>query len=380
VIFEGLSIFGGILGGYKGVLGVDRDKPGVCGSFDGISAATAPLLTLRRWPVYYGLMPAKNTPPPNHLQLPTGEIVSDPVKGDFLAIPLFGWVSLRKKTDTPLVMLTVLLIKSLEEPMPQGTLRIELPVLEETEAAVVAALERFGWDGRVWPVDDGWPSGSEDDETQVIELMSKAGLRATMTFPPGEQGIQAQPVSVQRARGPFLMPPLPEPEKAPNPVIVEKLQHLCQNHKLFHRPVKAATSEEFRMKTLAALSMNTNIMKVARKVQSACRGAGIEFEGLAARSEDLDKIAFRSLIDLPVLKGRLKRQAEEWGEDEGTLIRQFLKIALVRAAEKRQTAQGISLTLEESTKARLELFGVKEEDAATTDSQRDSESSPDGGS
>jgi len=368
------------LGGYKGVLGVDRDKPGVCGSFDGISAATAPLLTLRRWPVYYGLMPAKNTPPPNHLQLPTGEIVSDPVKGDFLAIPLFGWVSLRKKTDTPLVMLTVLLIKSLEEPMPQGTLRIELPVLEETEAAVVAALERFGWDGRVWPVDDGWPSGSEDDETQVIELMSKAGLRATMTFPPGEQGIQAQPVSVQRARGPFLMPPLPEPEKAPNPVIVEKLQHLCQNHKLFHRPVKAATSEEFRMKTLAALSMNTNIMKVARKVQSACRGAGIEFEGLAARSEDLDKIAFRSLIDLPVLKGRLKRQAEEWGEDEGTLIRQFLKIALVRAAEKRQTAQGISLTLEESTKARLELFGVKEEDAATTDSQRDSESSPDGGS
>lgn len=274
--------------------------------------------------------------PEGHHKLPTGEVVSDPVKGDFLAIPLFGWVSLRNKTDTPLVMLAVLLIRSLEDPQPRGTLRIELPVFDDTEAATVAALERFGWDGRVWPVDDGWPAGSEEDENQIIELMDQAGLRATMTFPPGEKGIQAQPVTVQRARGPFLMPPLPEPETDPNPVVVEKLRHLCENHKLFHRPVKPAGSdEELRVRSLAALSLGTNVKKLDRKVRGACRRLHIEFDGLFERTEDFDKVAFQTLAQLPDVKAQLRRKAEEWCEDEATLTRQFLKIALIRAEKRR---------------------------------------------
>lgn len=176
----------------------------------------------------------------DHRKLPVGTIVSSPIKGDFLALPLFGWVAKRAQVDTPLVMVTTLLMRSLEDPQPRGTLQIELPVMEETELATLAALVRFGWDGRVWPIDDGWPTGAEADEEQLLALMESATLRATMTFPPGDNGVQAQSVSVQRARGPFLMPPLPEPEGEPDQAKLLRLRQLCENPRVFYNPVKPA--------------------------------------------------------------------------------------------------------------------------------------------
>lgn len=178
----------------------------------------------------------------DHRTLPTGNIISSPVKGEFLALPLFGWVAKRAQTETPLVMLAVLLIRSLEDPVPRATLQIELPILPETEKATLAALERFGWDGRVWPVDDGWPTGSEADEANILALMEQATLRATMTFPSDKAGAQA--VSVQRAKGPFLMPPLPEPEGDVDPVKLEKLRLLCANPRIFFNPIKPAEAPE----------------------------------------------------------------------------------------------------------------------------------------
>lgn len=177
----------------------------------------------------------------DHRKLPTGNVISNPVKGDFLALPLFGWIAQRADEEkTPLVMLAVLLLRSIENPTPRGTLQIELPVMPETELATLAALERFGWDGRVWPVDDGWPTGSEADEANILALMEQATLRATMTFPSDKVG--AQTVSVQRAKGPFLMPPLPEPEAPPDPVKLEKFRTLCANPRLFFNPIKPAVA------------------------------------------------------------------------------------------------------------------------------------------
>lgn len=175
----------------------------------------------------------------DHRKLPVGTILSNPIKGDFLALPLFGWVAKRAKVETPLVMLVTMLIRSAEDPHPKGTLQIELPVVEETELATVAALERFGWDGRVWPVDDGWPTGSTNDEEQILALMEQAKLRATMTFPSGENGVSAQSVSVQRAKGPFLMPPLPT-AKDVDPKKLQRLRELCENPRIFVNPIKPA--------------------------------------------------------------------------------------------------------------------------------------------
>ena len=177
----------------------------------------------------------------DHRTLPTGEVISNPLKGDFLALPLFGWVGKREKVDTPLVLLVVLLMRSAEDPIPRGTLRIELPVIPETELATLAALERFGWDGRVWPVDEGWPTGSEDDEGNILTLMEQAAVRATLTFPPKpDQGVAVQPVTVTRSRGPFLMPALPAPEGEPDPVKLIRFRQLCENPRVFFQPVKPA--------------------------------------------------------------------------------------------------------------------------------------------
>lgn len=177
---------------------------------------------------------AKAEDDPAHRKLPVGQVRSNPVKGDFLSIPLLGWVSIRAKTETPLVMLALLLFRSVEDPRPRGTLHIELPVLPETENATVAALERYGWDGRVWPGDEGWPTGSEQDEANMKAMLEGANLKATLVFPSGDAGTPAQSVSVQRARGPFLMPPLPIPETDPNPQLVERLREICKSPGIFH--------------------------------------------------------------------------------------------------------------------------------------------------
>jgi hypothetical protein len=123
-------------------------------------------------------------------------------------------------------MLVVLLIRSLEDPMPRGTLEITLPVLPENEAAVVAALARFGWDGRVWPTEEGWPTGTQE-ESNIRELMRQAKLKATLTFPSDDSGAMAQQVTVSRAAGPFLMPPLPQPEGEVDAAKLERLRGLC---------------------------------------------------------------------------------------------------------------------------------------------------------
>jgi len=173
----------------------------------------------------------------DHLKLPVGKVISVPVKGKFLTLPLFGWIGIREKKNTPLVMLILMLFRSLEDPVPRGTLQIELPVHEDTELAVLAALGRFGWDGRVWPEEEGWPPPDSDDEANLVALLEQSGnLRNTMTFPPGEEGSAVQEVTIERATGPFLMPPLPKPAEEPDEHKLKRLRELCANPAVFYRP------------------------------------------------------------------------------------------------------------------------------------------------
>jgi hypothetical protein len=170
--------------------------------------------------------------PVNHRELPVGNVlveVDEPVRGDFLSIPLLGWVSRRVKEQTPIVMLRLLLIRSTEDPVPRGILEVELPIYEQTELATLACLERYGWDGRVWPLDAGWPDSNEMEAANLRTILESVNLGSTLVFPPGEQGNAAQPVTIGRARGAFLMPPLPVPEGDPNPEKLAKLRELCQN-------------------------------------------------------------------------------------------------------------------------------------------------------
>jgi hypothetical protein len=179
-----------------------------------------------------------------HYHLPVGQILSSPIKGDFLGIPLFGWVGRRDKTNTPLVMISLVLIRSLKDPKPRGTLLWELPVLPETKLATLNVLEEFNWDGRIWPSDPGWPTGFERDEQNIKVLLERAGLVATFAFPPKElppdengvpqTGSASRPFTVSRAQGPFLMPPLDEPKGEPDPLKLLRLQALCEDPQVFY--------------------------------------------------------------------------------------------------------------------------------------------------
>lgn len=169
----------------------------------------------------------------DHKTLPVGKVLSDPVKGKFLSLPLFGWVGIREKTETPLVMVTLMLLPQEHySSAPAGTLQVELPIFDETLKSTVAALDRFGWDGRVWPRDEGWPTGNEMDEEHLKHMLEVSGLKNTLVFPTSDNGAAAQEVNVSRAVGPFLMPPLPVVEEV-DPWKVEQLTKLCENPTIF---------------------------------------------------------------------------------------------------------------------------------------------------
>ena len=167
-----------------------------------------------------------------HQKLPVGRLVSSPIKGTFLTLPIFGWVAKRQKTGTPLVMLTLILIRTATDAQPRGTLQVELPIFDDTEQATVATLERYGWDGRVWPLEEGWPTETEDEDA-IRAMLAQAALQATFIFPPNAKGASAQEIKVERAVGPFLMPPLPEPEEPCDPEKLEKLRELCKTPEIF---------------------------------------------------------------------------------------------------------------------------------------------------
>ncbi len=173
----------------------------------------------------------------DHLTLPVGKVLSSPVKGKFMTLPLFGWIGIRDRKDTPLVMLVLMLFRSVEDPVPRGTLQVEFPVMEETELATLAALEMFGWDGRIWPEDEGWPPIDSEDEKNLLAFLDQSqNLQNILTFPPGEEGNAAVEVDVQRARGPFLMPPLPNPIKEVDEFKLKRLRELCTNPAIFYLP------------------------------------------------------------------------------------------------------------------------------------------------
>jgi hypothetical protein len=173
-------------------------------------------------------------------RLPVGKVVSSPVKGEFMGLPLMGWVSLRKNSEVRLLMLALLLIR---EGGVKGILHVEIPIYPETETNAVWLLQSFGWDGRTWPTDPGWPTGT-DDEANHKHFLEQSGLVASLVFPPVEGGSHAtMNVDIQRAKGNFFMPPLPEAAEEPDPKLVARFQELCQNFKVFY-PTQASTSEK----------------------------------------------------------------------------------------------------------------------------------------
>ena len=173
-------------------------------------------------------------------RFPVGRVVSSPVKGECMGLPMLGWISLRKGSEIRLLMLALLLLR---EGKPIGLLNVEIPIYPETERNTLWMLQSFGWDGRVWPKDEGWPTGSAD-EPGLQHMLGQAGLVSSIVFPPSKTGDHAtMDVNISRAKGNFFMPPLPDAEVDPDPKLVSRFHELCLDYKVFY-PVQATSTEK----------------------------------------------------------------------------------------------------------------------------------------
>lgn len=165
-------------------------------------------------------------------KLPTGRVIGDPLRGTFNSLPLVGWMAVRQRDRNPIVMLRLALLGR-ETNALFGGLEVELPLYRETEAATVAALERYGWTGATWTVGDPFPFGDESTAELLSEAMSQAGLRATLLFTGDEDGNKTQEVEIMRAQGPFLMAPLSEPKEPPSQERVRSLREIAKDYRRF---------------------------------------------------------------------------------------------------------------------------------------------------
>lgn len=146
--------------------------------------------------------------PENHLQLPVGQVIfsTENLNGEIVtALPMYGWKAQRIREKTSIWVVVFSLMKDTN---PCGVLQVELPIYPETELGTAQFLEKLGWDGRVWPKDEGWPSGMPEEEI-LKATMEMANLKNSLTFPPDSKGLtQTVQILVERSEGPFLMPPL----------------------------------------------------------------------------------------------------------------------------------------------------------------------------
>lgn len=182
--------------------------------------------------------------PPVEQKLPTGRVLTEPIKGTFVSFPLLGWIAVRDRDRIPLVMLVLALLEPGKEEMgvPKGTLEVELPLYVDTEAPTIAALERYGWTGLTWTVGAPPPFDSWNLAEQLTALLEPS-LRSTLIFASDPQtgGQPAQNVEVMRAKGRFLMPPLEVPAESPKPERVRALRDLVLSYRSFYPEGTQAT-------------------------------------------------------------------------------------------------------------------------------------------
>jgi hypothetical protein len=134
---------------------------------------------------------------------PTGLVIRGNVRSGYHpAFVLLGWVEARKNRWPVIILNLAVLSKALTKSI--GNVLLSLPFTPNTERRICVLLQDFGWDGRVWPYkDEGWPSGTSD-ESQLLEMLKREKLGATLTFPSDpENGAVVRRVPVKKRKGAY---------------------------------------------------------------------------------------------------------------------------------------------------------------------------------
>lgn len=136
--------------------------------------------------------------------------------------------SIHKGRNTAYVLLTSFLLRISDE-AHVGVMNWAMPFNERTEQMVAKLLVSLGWDGRVWPPEDGWP-GDTKEGAGLKTLLVGQELDATLTFPPTEDGNATIRQDVLRTSANFPMSPEVEGGgKDVAPELITKLRKLAED-------------------------------------------------------------------------------------------------------------------------------------------------------
>jgi hypothetical protein len=186
----------------------------------------------------------KNTDPRD---LAYGRVIggyADAHAGPFRLLPVLG--HLRLEFGVTILALSTILLRTFDD-KHMGTLGWNLPVNERTEKRVCGLLTSFGWDGRIWPFDAGWPDGLTE-ETGLRVLLKDARILGTFVFPPEPQGNRVLRVEVQKLSNDFPLSPEIPPEDyiEPTEAQLEKFRQLVAEPSVFLNDLRGATLKRVR--------------------------------------------------------------------------------------------------------------------------------------
>jgi hypothetical protein len=152
--------------------------------------------------------------------------------GPFRLMPVVGYMRRDPQKRTLAVSLSCQLFRVYDD-KPMGTLGWLIPVNERTERTVCGLLTSLGWDGRIWPVDPGWPDGKE--AVGLTQLLMESRLFATFVFPPEPKGSRVIRVEVPKTLGDFpLSPEVPADDFVePTEEMMSKFRRLIAEPELF---------------------------------------------------------------------------------------------------------------------------------------------------
>ena len=126
--------------------------------------------------------------------------------GPFRLLPVLGWLRRDPQARTLGVSLSCLLLRIYDDKQV-GTLGWHVPINERTEMTACGLLTSLGWDGRIWPLDSGWPDGAKQEEAGLSQLLLESSLFATFVFPPEPKGSRVLRIEVTRTSGDFPLSP-----------------------------------------------------------------------------------------------------------------------------------------------------------------------------
>jgi hypothetical protein len=141
--------------------------------------------------------------------------------------------SMHKGGSTSFLLLVAFLLRISDE-SHVGVLHWMMPFNPRTEGAVTRLLCCFGWDGRVWPEDTGWPGEKSQEAVGLRSLLKGQNILGTLTFPPdpdlGVNVVLRQEVLRTSANFP-LSPDIPEGTETPEatPEMFVKLRKYAED-------------------------------------------------------------------------------------------------------------------------------------------------------